>query len=207
MHVRKLVQGATLAVLLSGAVTACGGADGSEEATEQSVQEPITVLDNCATGANANAIGYLTNAGAVDAYTRTWQQIVACKIMGSYSPTTIVDFNVNGVLTHTYDFYASPQWTVAPSTKSDCEDVVVALRVQRRNTTTGAWENFPGNYKEKRGSWQPFVGCVLPGYVSIRRINSNSYGQTETNRYRARAVANQPNGTNGSITITGVNRG
>lgn len=207
IHTGLLVALATLPLAACGSPEEAGGAadpSGDEVAATSSA---ITVLNHCAVDPNPNAQGTLSQEYSSDSYTRTALQIATCKTLNSYHPTTIVNFWVHGVLQFYYTFQAIPTWPSAvPTTPVACAETKLAMRVQRRNVSTGAWEQV--SYQEKAGTWNILTAkCTLPSGLTYTRLNQKDYYSTETNMYRVRAQAKLANGSDATIKIAGYNNG
>lgn len=212
MFANRTIRTGLLITLAALPLAACGSPEEADGAADPggdevaSTSSAITVLNHCAVDPNANAQGTLAQEYSSDQYTRTAQQIATCKANNSYHPTTIVNFWAHGVLQFYYTFQAIPTWPSTPTTLLACAQTKVAMRVQRRNVSTGAWEQV--DYQEKAGTWNPLTAkCSLPAGLTYTRLNQKDYYNTETNMYRVRAQAKLSNGNDATIKVAGYNIG
>jgi|GEM_PF-6519480 len=217
MEKRIAVVVSVMVATLSGCAASAPPVEGNaaDEEDVDTAAAAMTVIDNCATGSTANAIGSILGVGSTDSYTRPWQYIEnICPSLdpANHRTTTVVDFNVSSANAWRYRFAARGAFWTATN-PFDCEKLTAAARLQRKDKVTGAWEQVPYGYIEEKGHWvwefgAPNAGhCDVPN-VGFNRVNSESYTSPETYVYRVRAWAKQYDGTSfASMTITGENFG
>lgn len=112
---------------------ACGGTEELGEIAEETSEDALTtVLDNCASGENANA-RIDPRLGWENLYVRE-----ASSINSGCRDTTIVDFNVNqGTI---YEFWSTTTFPTA-NTIGKCNDSYIHMRLLRKNGSSWVEED------------------------------------------------------------------
>lgn len=215
---KRFIQCAALAFVAAPVLAACGpemmgeGGDGSVGGDERMVSSAaLTNVDPCAMGLTANATGNIATEGTTEDYQRAAAWINAiCPDSGKDRSVTIVDFWASGIHNgFQYRFMVQPDFWDAVNS-SECLNLRMATRVQRRNTATGAWEDV--KYLEQAGQWiidftRPNGGYCKKPYFDYTRQNYKDYYSTETNMYRVRSWAKQDDGSYATVWIRGFNLG
>lgn len=180
-----------------GAPDPSSGVGGDEDVA--STSQAMTLLNYCATGTSANAVGTLNTAGVWDSFIHAWQN----KVPGVCGPapreTTIVDYNVNAFdVTYHFETWIS-FWTVTDPLL--CAQTQAALRLQRLQG--GTWVEDSGDSVVDNGKWiwnnsEPNLGhCALP---TVYR-NKVNWSALPTTKYRVRTWARQFDGSPATVTV------
>ncbi|MFY0569457.1 hypothetical protein ACN28E_37295 [Archangium lansingense] len=212
---RSMMKCAALAFVVAPILGACGpelvgeGGGGGDELAVSSAA--LTNVDPCAMDLTSNATGHLATEGASEDYQRAAAWINAiCPASGKDRTTTILDFWASGIHNgFSYRFMVQPGFWEAANA-SECVNLKMATRIQRRSTATGEWEDV--KYLEQAGQWiidfsKPNLGYCSAPYFDYTRSNYKDYYSTETNMYRVRTWAKQYDGSFATVWIRGFNIG
>jgi len=212
---KRLIKCATLAFVVTPVLGACGpemAGEGDGSGGEQRVSSAaLTNVDPCAMNLTANATGSITADGSNEDYLRAaaWINSI-CPDSGKDRTTTIVDYWVSGVYNaYSYRFMVQPDFWEATN-QTQCVNLRMATRIQRRNTALGTWEDV--KYLEQAGQWvtniyEPNFGHCNAPYFDYTRQNYKDYYSTETSMYRVRTWAKQYDGSYATVWIRGFNLG
>ena len=180
-----------------GAPDPSSGVGGDEDVAPTS--QAMTLLNYCATGTSANAVGTLYTAGVWDSFIHNWQNKVPGVCGSAPRETTIVDYNVSAVNV-TYRFETSISfWTVTDPAR--CAQTQAALRLQRLQG--GTWVEDSGDYIVDNGTWisdysEPNFGhCSLP----VTYKDKFNWSSNSTTKYRVRTWARQWDGSPATVTV------
>jgi hypothetical protein len=183
---RTYVLSALACLTLAGCGPVPDGTEGDELAPGEveTVQQAATVLDNCATGDDPNAIGFLGNS---DGYTRS-AGFANPGICNPARATTIVDFR--GVSNTRYRFNMTASFPFA-DTWLECLTSRVAMRTLKSNGTEV-------NYQEAVPTWSN--GQCFGGVAYILKSTDHS----ADGDYRVRARATRHDGKFETVSIIGA---
>lgn len=185
-------------------------------------QQATIYLDNCAEGdLDPNERFDITFPGNSHTLARSSTYLNPGGSCGATARrTSIVEFDVHSVQNaYSYKFEVVPWGTF---TTSQCADLKMFVRVQRRNRTTGIFESVDFRHGNPDGvgeTYSPYLrgrlridpttfqlSCTLP-YYTFTRQNLASYYTTETDKYRIRAYIEKGDGTYASLKLSGTNMG
>lgn len=160
----------------------------------------LTNVDACAMGTVANAVGDIRSLHATESYSRASGYIDGiCPSMGKDRVVTIVDFQVATVNGSVNRFDVRPTWWTATN-PTECQNLVLNVRLQKlRKGTTNTWDQV-GDLASVRGEWvvdffePPHMGHCSTPYWYRKPVNSESYYEWDTTKYRVRAFGVQFDG-------------